>query len=53
MSYVHKTFDGICTDMKRETIKVLFPYMFGASLSCLSVSYVIQTRSFGKFKSEW
>lgn len=27
MSYVHKKFDGICTDMKSETIKVFFPYI--------------------------
>lgn len=28
MSYVHTKFDGICTDMKSETIKVFFPYTF-------------------------
>lgn len=28
MSYVHTKFDGICTDMKSETIKVFFPYIY-------------------------
>lgn len=35
MSYVHTKFDGICTDMKSETIKVPF------SLHVLGISFVL------------
>lgn len=35
MSYVHTKFDGICTDMKSETIKVFFPYTFPDSAALL------------------
>lgn len=36
MSYVHTKFDGICTDTKSETIKVLFPYIFSDSAVLMS-----------------